>query len=664
MLQDFGARVQKMQRSEANTIIRFLLRTRQLQYLVDVPVIPLMSGRIAAFAAKRTGKTAHVLLSEADAELFGRLDLEAIPLHELPLEATTLLVQEGSSHLNVATLTCSQAVEYVLRASKNLMQEKTALSWSSKTWSWDQTCQWLAVFWEWIAACTFADTLLTAVRHLPLLPTTANKLCSLDEHVFFYPIQLDEPCRNVLLDLGFKFLHHSMPLSFFENRRPQLLKSASDASHLLTVLSSTSPTRFHNNTASATILRRHLSDCLTTSRTILSPAQKATLRALPIHPIVVSDSESCTNHITTSIIPPSGVIHCLSNPEALVLPVPSLSNVVFVHRTDEERRLLEQINYAAAAQEMSVKQLLGLLIEHIEEQSPAARLCVLQYLVDHRSLRSSELLDRLRTSPIVPVGNGERLLPPQDVIDPWSPIKELVPSGDPNAVFDVNSLMMSALTELGLLRHDLDVRYVEERIQFIANHADPLFAKNAARRLLRVWDTTWVGCRGLQYDPELAWIPTPQGLKRPCDTRDASRYMLYDRVLPLLDMDRDLENLKLRAALGWDKPVPLDTLLEQLRRLLAETEAQYHHHYLSALIREFGSRKLSSTQIEELTALLSSSRCVPTTDGTLKHPRFAVLNVGHRFLRGFGQIPLELQQRPGVSEFLLSIGCSDRYVST
>lgn len=635
-------------------MIEFLLQTRALQHLVDVPVIPLVSGGMIALAAKQA-KTVHVLLSDVDAELFGCFDASAIALQTLPLSARTLLVNEGSRLLNVTPLTRAKATEYVQAACQELKEKRTTISWVT-TWSWDRTCEWLALFWEWVGSCGFTRELLTAVNSLPLLPTTAEELRSLNDPVFFYPLDLDDSCRDLLSRLGIYFLHHSTPPAFFEQHRPQVLKSASSASELLNVLQSIGQL----DLSSANVLRTHLSTCLT-MRVFLTDSQKATLRALPIHLVAVPDPITGTGTIQPSSIPRNAIIHCLLDPEQLVLPLPSIENVVFVHRSPEEQRLLEHIDYAATVNVLSETCLLQLLVDNIEQQSSTTRVRVLQFIAQRRAFATSPIMEKLRASSIVPVGNGTRLAPPKDVVDPSSPIANIVPRGDPNTIFDVNSGLIAVLVELQLLRQQLDSGYVAARIRFIANYRDVSVALEAARGLLYIWDATWFGCAGLQYDAELAWIPTREGLRKPLDTRDAKSRLLCDRVMPLLAMEKPLKNKNLRRLLGWLDPIPLDTLIEQLRRLLAEPDGSDHHVYLFALISEFGQRALSAGQLAEIRGLLSQQRCVPTGGRALMEPSFAVFELDSR-LRGFGQILLELQQNKGVKEFLVKIGCTNQYV--
>ena len=286
--------------------------------------------------------------------------------------------------------------------------------------------------------------------------------------------------------------------------------------------------------------------------------------------------------------------------------------------------------------------------------------------MQRRSLRRPSILEKLQTSPIVLVGDGEYSLPPKDIVDPESSIADIVPSWDPTTVFhdgSVNSETASLLATLGLLRRELDADFIMTRIVWISGR-DPGSEEGSdlAKRLLSVMDRTWFNCSDVPYDRELAWIPTESGLRRPSDCRDRSDSMLCDRVLPILDMHQ-LQSPFLRRMLGWDASISLDTLVEQFRTILAEPEQSSLSPYFVALISEFGRRlgDMTSRQRDDVATFARSARWVPTSGGELKQPTFAVFKLSFA-LRGFGEIPFDIAERPGVKEFLAHMGCTERSV--
>lgn len=631
---------------------------------MDVPIIPLVTGSTAALVAKRNAPVERVLMTAQDEELFSQFDPHAVALQHLPPVAQRLLTYQGSTCLNVVSLDCAKATEYMRAVCQHFSTERPyTSSWLKfrKIWDWTKACQWLGIFWEWIATCPFSQRLLTETKSLPLLPTTAKELRAVEESVVFYPHEMDESSHQVLCRLGVSFLHSSIPLGFFQQHRPALLKSAASASDLLLVLQSTPLALFDEN--SARVLRAYLANCFTMSR--LPVAQKTILRDLPIHPVVTYHPDSNSVQVRSSSLP-CLPIYCLADPSSLSLPLPHLPSALFVHRTDDEQRLLEQIDYQTSVTTITDRQLLRLHVEHIEQQSPSVRLRVLLFLVKKPGYRTSDTMDRLRTSRIVPVGVGDRLLPPQDVIDPWSSISELVPPEDPNVICDVNSEASKALMQLGLLRSELDSKFVEDRICFISSlpSTDEGLASDAAKRLLRVLDSDTGGfnCSKVQYDAQLAWIPTKAGLKRPQDTRDVAYSVLCDRVMHMLDITTAIESRSLRRMLHWDQPIPCDIVIEQLRRLVPESQAP--PEYIVKLTRELGRRfqELSPAHLAELVSLLSDVPCVLTDGGILHEPRFSVFRLASR-IRGFGQISRDLVESAAIGSFLRSIGCTDTYVN-
>ncbi|KAI0739602.1 hypothetical protein C8Q80DRAFT_1274667 [Daedaleopsis nitida] len=656
-----SASLAKLQRAEYNHIIEFLLQSQELDHLMDVPIIPLVTGNTAALVAKRNAPVKRVLMTAEDEELFGQFDPHAVALQHLPPVAQRLLIRQGRDCLNVVSLDCAKASEYTRTVCQHFSTARPyTSSWFGTTWNWTKACEWLGVFWEWIATCSFAQELLAKAQSLPLLPTIANELRAIGETVFFYPDAMDDSTIQVLCRLGISFLLSSIPPAFFQQHRPALLKSATSASDLLPVLRSTPVALFDED--SARILRTHLSNCFIMS-TRLTVSQKSILRGLPIHPVVTHDPHSDSVQVRPSSLP-SLPIYCLANPCSLPLPLPRLTSALFVHRSDDEQRLLEQIDHQTSVNVITDKRLLQLHVEHIEQQSPSARLRVLQFLVKNAVYGTSEIMDKLRTSRIVPVRVGDDLLPPQDVINPWSSISELVPPGDRNALCDVNSETSKALVQLGLLRSELDLKFVEDRIRYISSlptssSADKALASDAAKRLLRVLDsdTSGFNCSRVQYDPQLAWIPTTAGLQKPQDTRDGAYRILCDRVMHMLDIQTPIESRSLRRMLRWDQPIPCDILIEQLRRLVPDSKAS--PEYIVRLTREFGRRfyDLSQTHLDQLVSLLSSVPCVRTEGDTLREPRFAVFRLTTSRPRGFGQISLDLVEEAGM--FLRRIGCTE-----
>ena len=105
--------IRGLSRSQKGLIIESLLGSRDVRELADVPVFRLVSGATAALQTKHSGrKEVHVLL-DAAAGLFWQFDANAINLHDVPTAARTLLINNGSKHLDVRPLDSPQCLAYV-----------------------------------------------------------------------------------------------------------------------------------------------------------------------------------------------------------------------------------------------------------------------------------------------------------------------------------------------------------------------------------------------------------------------------------------------------------------------------------------------------------------------------------------------------------------------
>ena len=647
---------------DKNIIIEFLLQSRELERLVDLPIIPLVSGHAASLRTRQGSDVAHVLQEELDEKVFSHIDTNAVALRMIPRLARDLLVEGGPSNLNVKNLNLGQAAAYVRSARTQFATGRTFES----TWSWDRTRGWLALFWEWISSCRFAGDLLASLKSEPLLPTTAGELRTTGEDVFFYPADLTERQRAALSLVGIHFLDSSVPPFFLEHHRPKLVKSVSVATDLLGVLNSAVPECLDSDAAG--LLRSHLASVVS-GGVRLSKANKETLRALPIHPVLTSDSNSADQSVTTTIksLPPSAPFYCIVHPLSLSIPLPRLQIGTFVHATADEQQLLEQIDYAAAFQPLSEKRLVHLFVESISEQSPQSRLRLLRYLSGNRTMCTVEIMDRLRISPLICVGSGDRYLAPKDVIDPSSSIAFLMPLHHDDHIFKgstSNQETVDILSQLRLLRRTLDSDFVSQRIQDIAClPAESGDAHEAARLLLSALEKTRFNCVNVQYDPNLAWIPTRKGLRAPRSCRDDSQKTLCDRVWPLLDM-APIQSDALRMLLGWHEPISIDTVIQQFDGILSATAGTVTTPYYLDLTIEFGRRltELSTPQLEALAERASSKPWVLVEGGLITHPAYAVFDLSSRLYQ-FGKLSLDIAHRPGVKTFLLRMGCSERYVS-
>ncbi|KAM5530669.1 hypothetical protein V8D89_015641 [Ganoderma adspersum] len=538
----------------------------------------------------------------------------------MPTTARMLLLSNGSKHLNVQPFDSSQCIAYIPTVQANFSSAQGTLSkfWGSAVtssggaWSWDRTVEWLAKFWGW-----------PHLKGLRLLPTVTGEIRSVKDQVFSYSSAVADDVRVTLSGLGVNILDPLIPSKFFDCQTPKFTKSLSRAISCGDI-----------DGKATDILRAHLAGCLVDV--------KATLRQLPIHPVLTASAPT-----SACCIPANHTLRCVFNRASIPLPLPSLLDTTFIDCTADERYLIEKLDYNAVARPLTTERVLQL-------HEPETRLAVLTYLINHPLLLTSSIREQLRSSSIV-----------CDVVDPASSIADIVPPWDTNAIFDdnggINSKTRSALASLRLLRHDLDVEYVKARIIHIAEFpAQSEQGLELARRLLSAVDRTWFRCSNLCYDRDLAWIPTSKGQRRPRDCRDEMTSALCDRVMPILDMQPPmLQSTFLHKMLGWDGPLPLDTVIAQFRQILSESQSPSRSEYLDLLTSEFGRRfkEVTTAHLNDIALVTHQVPWVLTSTGELLLPSFAVFTFPGG-LRGFGQISPELARRPGVKVFLKRMGCT------
>jgi sacsin len=119
--------------AQTSTVMEYLLSTNNLDNIISLPLIPLMNGhRIALKKAPNSVNVVHTLLGEADCEVFGPHDENAIALGQLSQDAARLLESKGPGYLNVRSLTVETVVQLLEARSKKLTT--TSLAGSTVQW--------------------------------------------------------------------------------------------------------------------------------------------------------------------------------------------------------------------------------------------------------------------------------------------------------------------------------------------------------------------------------------------------------------------------------------------------------------------------------------------------------------------------------------------------
>jgi hypothetical protein len=130
---------------------------------------------------------------------------------------------------------------------------------------------------------------------------------------------------------------------------------------------------------------------------------------------------------------------------------------------------------------------------------------------------------------------------------------------------------LQCLKSLALLRACLTPDIVAERIGYISSRHTSDEALLIARNLLLLLGSSNIDFSLVQGISEKKWLPTNKGLcsagecRHPAVTPSA----LFDKVLAVLTvLGRFTMPPSLQTALGWDKPLPIKLLIEQLNGVL------------------------------------------------------------------------------------------------
>ncbi|KAI0919873.1 hypothetical protein AcV5_001825 [Taiwanofungus camphoratus] len=652
-----GRNISKLDSPSKERILRYLLSSGDISLLADLPWFPLVSGEFVSLHTNddaSNSNAVHTLLRREEAHLFRDYDLTAIALYQLSNTVADELFTRGGAVLNVAQLSCKKVVEYLW-----LAFEHHGLSFTIPTSSCvtEEMLKWLFQFWNWSVSWSSGDELLSSLRSATLLPTSEKYLWITQEGLFLENGIEDPVLREVLIQFGVSFLHPTFPRTARRYLEQHSLTRYPDrAADLLDTLRH--QTGYSLSEDAAQSLRQHLSLCLSRSAR-LTDRQKFQLRSLPIFRLLVPNSASkeASSLVRLCSIPSRASIYCVAGAGTDLLP--SIPGTVFLADCDSGRSLVEHIDLRAAVKLLSEFDIVQLATANLMNQSPDFQVALLERLASRPSLRAYEIIRTLKETPFVPILGDETIYrAPKDVVDPDSDIANLIcpdefvlPSTE-----GLSSRMVLALRTLGMMRRQLSTDFVQDRIAYIYDlgFSSPRRASQLSYSLLQLLQSTSFNCASLQISTDVMWLPMPEGLCDAQQCRDRQNYQLFDRVLPIIDINIE----SLRKVLGWDQPVSLSILKRQLEAVISESPDT---DYLYPIVRELGSRiqELHPHFLLELRQVTLCRQWIPIAPDCIATSSEAVFSLTSD-LTGFHQIPLELTSCPGVRKLLREMGCSIR----
>ena len=626
--------------AEASIILKYLLSTKNLDNLANLPLIPLANGRYAAL--NKRSDTLHTLLGKVECEVLGPLDGNAIALHKLDHGVAKLLESKGSNHLNVQCLTVEALIPLLEAHVKTLIGPSITRS----------TMQWLSTFWNWMGNWKSKTKAFPMMTQLYLLPTSIG-LQSVDHPCFAKP-RIDPHLTSLLKTLGISFLHPDL-----SKRVVNVLKSFRsfrNVTHLPDLLDCSSE---HAGSLSADGAKRLLDFVTEHSSTAsnLNNEQRRKFRELSIFPLLIpADPISTTLEVTQAVGSVSeGEVMGVSLLDLQLLPL--LKDVTYVDGSRIDlSRLLKIIDPASSSPNDT--DILSLALEHFLSQNIRAQSAYIDYMVQHVQELPPQFLYTLGNIPFVIAGNGTPQRP-DNLIDPKSDIGSLFLEDDmrmPRMSSKAARTIVHNLGTLGRLQNNLTTAMVMERIDFISSTKSP-HARNIARKLLQVMYRSGFDCSELDIRAEVQWLPAGKTLMGPEQCLDGNfhRVELFDGVLAQVDKDLQISD-SLRAALGWDGPLKVVTLVEQLEHVLKRDNA---YGRVRAVLRELGRRNLCEDELDLIRGRVADRAWVPVSGRKLAETPYAVFTNAVPSA-GFYKIEYDEDDDPGVFEFLSRMGCFTR----
>ncbi|KAF9446297.1 hypothetical protein P691DRAFT_776972 [Macrolepiota fuliginosa MF-IS2] len=645
-LQALTKEIRALNDGDAQTLLAYLLSTSNCHFVVGLPLIPSVSGQKIAPLARTAASHSHVLLDEAQEDLFAAYDPQAIPLKQLTPAIRATLVRQGVNILNLSSLGSSHITAY-LNASPFTSQARNVT---------DTRVHWLNKFWDWVQG-QYSN--LDFCNPFYLVSTTQG-LRRPSETVF--DPQSDGGITSILELLGIYVIDPRFNTK--ARRALKHLELSSNIPSLLRALPSTLSVEFSEARANrlCTYLVRHLPTHDGRTQILTSRVLRDRLRALPIFPVIFPSADdiqpprrmSIVSSVTVRGVDPSGV------------PIlPQLDSVTYLDLRSTSSEFLQYLepNHLFP---LSVSEMQELMLKHFDRQSLQMQVAFVRYVDSNSSAIPRGILNQLGTTNFVPACDGA-LQKPKDIVDPRADIAALFPGTSPSLPKTsqaIHNTLVTHLRKLNLLITDLSIEIVRDRIRFITGGQcrEP---ETLARTLISHINSTHLDCRTLYNPPsfslELEWIPTPQGLKSPLRCRDVSSHSrktdLFDEVMPLVTPGVSI-GYYLRQAFPWDGKISFEVLSQQLIKVLDAARPSYDK--VREIVKELGGRGLVTSEIVTLRNILRDRNWVPTRKGILAAVPFALLGGDDIPEVGFHSIDFEGHRYSQVRGFLANMGCTER----
>ena len=588
------------------------------------------------------------MFEKDELEIFSGCENDPIALHLLDKSLATILWTRGPSVLNVQPLTPQTVVSYLTMDSSPIspILQTNNVSYDIVTW--------LSRFWAWIGSWRLKDQLFPLIQGLPLLPSS-NQLKKTGSPIYT-KLGVHPTLIFALHKLGIPFFHHdfSAPIQrVVSSFRP--LSDLNSISDLLDSLDADHVSTLTLDNGVAQMLLKHFSRA---HGGPLSNLQRQKLKKIPIFPL----KQAGTRDVTTvwRSIPDDTMIRSVIMGTLWMLPV--VQDTVFVDGMLVESSFLSILDPDTGGS-LTMQDVLKLSIQHFPAQSIQTQVTFMEYMAEYRDSISPAVFSQLRQTRFVVVLD-ESVQAPENVVDPQSVIAPLFLQNDNRfpRMTDKTEALVKGLQLLQIMQNTLTTDIVRERIQFISSAG--MTSENAivelSRRLLRLLYRSHFDCADLKIHRNLKWLPTLEGLLHPASCHDEGSHQkeLFDHVLSLVEPSIRISP-SLRESLGWNQPLPIEVLANQLSEVI-NLQLDEARKKIEILIKELSQRELANKDLDLLHAAIANRPWVPVPGGKLADTSHAVFS-GASSKAGFYEIPfVQKHQRT----FLLRMGCSEKYSYT
>ncbi|KXN83781.1 Sacsin [Leucoagaricus sp. SymC.cos] len=646
-LQSYIHRLQTLDDEDAHTILAYLLSTSECHYIVGLPLVPSVSSQriTLKYISKNNPSKSHVLLDQTEEVLFAEYDPDAISLARMAPSARDVLVDCGSTSLNVIQLKVTRMRGYLERSSF------TSPSWGAVS---DSQMKWLNLFWQWAKQKDYARY----VNPFYLVPTTKCTRRSLD--TVFDPG--DEPEITPLLEaLGLYVIDPR-----FEETARESLSELEYSSNILSLLDAIQPSALRlvelSDTEASTMCT-YLLNHIPGACDFDTPVPAHRLRALPIYPVLsVSDNGSLVPYRTS--ISPSVNVRGLNPYEIPIFP--RLENLVLLDLSSISHQVLQYINPNYTIP-LSNAEMHELMLNDFPAQTADMQVAFIQYISEPTKFIPRSIINRLSGISFIPSRSG-KLQAPNSLIHPNSSLAVLFPGPTsylPSTSHPTDATLVDLLCYLELFRTQLTPQIVKKRIQYIST-PHSLEPESISRALISHLNDAHFDLHHISkslLSPDSKWIPTHSGFRSPLECRDSFSHQgktdLFDEAMPLVEDGVHIGPL-LRSIFGWNGPISDEVLLKQLVAVVSHDSASYSKVY--DVVKELGQRiaSLTESQITSLRQSLHLKKWVPTRSGTLETVTYALLGAEEIPEIDFHCVAFDVFRHTEVRTFLGAMGCVEK----